>query len=1112
MSSLEYKTTAEIKVPEKLIDWIIGQDNGVNIIRKAASQRRNVLLMGQPGTGKSMLAQAMAELMPAEDLEDVLCYPNTMDENHPVIRVVKTYPKDEKQMVVKMDAPARMGHLKAKPDSAGEKGEKSEKTENKKMQDVGQGRLIVEQERMRARLSARSGISPGMMLIGLALIFILILSFSGWSLGEENKYLLPATVIALSFIIAAMIFSSQISRRAGFFESAETKLIVDNSGKKTAPFVDATGAKAGSLFGDVKHDPLQCIPQGECILYADGNVVPIEQIVDKYFIGEETGEKKIETPEFVLGGADEEYKIQKTRVLRVFKRRYTDDLIKVKTRSGCVARVTPNHPFAVLGDDGKIEYVEAGRVSPSLRVAIPEKIPENGCSKISLEMVRFVADVLADGAISSRRVDFKLKRDFKIKQIAEDINAIGYAPRIREYKGATIVSVNSAELVRKLELELGIRDQKTRTKLIPSEIFNSSPEVMDEFLAHILSLDGYINPQGQFEILSSNKRFLQQLRSLLFKRGMNAKYSTRKDTGYGRAKGKIQHRLRWNHFEWAKKYAELTFNPIHKKNLSEYLENCTFNKECFDDVMPLSYSKLEQIRFTAGVSKEKVHPDYWSVNTALPDPTRLTRGLLQKVVLRFKQMVPEDVRVEEISRLAFGEYAFDEIVSIEREPFEGFVYNLTTETGNYFVDFALTHNTGGLGTPAHLRVESGAIHRANKGVLFLDEVSSLGPKSQQELLTAMQDKKYPITGQSEMSSGAIVRTEPVPCDFVLVAAGNLIDMQNMHPALRSRIRGYGYEIYMEDSMPDNEENCRKLMQFVAQEVTKDGKIPHFERAAVDSIIDEARRKAGRKKRLTLKLRELGGIVRAAGDVAKEEGASFVTKQHVEKAKKLASTLEQQVSQQIIDLKKDYKVFNMSGYAVGKVNGLAVMGDGSSGLIMPIVSEVTPSSSKSEGKLIATGKLGEIAKEAVENVSAVIKKHIGRDVSMYDIHVQFLQTYEGVEGDSASISVAVAVISAMEGIPIDQSAAMTGSLSVRGEVLPVGGVTAKVEAAIEAGARKVLIPSANAGDVYLDADKRKKIEIVPVSTIVDVLEHALKEGDRKKKLVKEMKKAMHSLPY
>jgi Lon-like ATP-dependent protease len=634
-SELNYRNTGEIEVPQRLVDQVIGQDRAVNIIKKAAKQRRNILLMGSPGTGKSMLAQAMAELMPAEELEDVLIYPNLLDENMPLVRVVKTYPKERKL-----------------PKGAPE---------------IGEGRRIMEETRMK-RITGGGGFSPSLLMLVVLVLALLYLAFSGYVQGN-NEWVIAAAVLGLFIFGSAVVLASGVSRRVGGFENNEPKLIVDNSGKKAAPFVDATGAKAGALFGDVRHDPLQ---------------------------------------------------------------------------------------------------------------------------------------------------------------------------------------------------------------------------------------------------------------------------------------------------------------------------------------------------------------------------------------------------------------------------------------------------SGGLGTPAHLRVEAGAIHRSNKGVLFLDEVSSLGPRSQQELLTAMQEKKYPITGQSELSSGAIVKTEPVPADFVLVAAGNLIDIQKMHPALRSRIRGYGYEIYMDDTMPDNEENRDKLVRFVAQEVEKDGKIPHFTKDAVDEIIEEARKRAGRKKRLSLRFRDLGGLVRAAGDVAIEENAKLVDLKHVLKAKGVARTLEQQVSQQVIDVRKDYKVFMNRGYAVGKVNGLAVMGDGSSGIIMPIVAEVTPASSKSEGKLIATGKLGKIAKEAVENVSAIIKKHMGKDVSQYDMHVQFLQTYEGVEGDSASISIAVSVISAMEGVAVDQGTAMTGSLSVRGQVLPVGGITAKIEAAIEAGMKKVIIPKANEEDVYLGKDKTGKIEIVPVSNIIEVLEESLKESTRKDEIIKEMK--------
>jgi Lon-like ATP-dependent protease len=397
--------------------------------------------------------------------------------------------------------------------------------------------------------------------------------------------------------------------------------------------------------------------------------------------------------------------------------------------------------------------------------------------------------------------------------------------------------------------------------------------------------------------------------------------------------------------------------------------------------------------------------------------------------------------------------------------------------------------SGGLGTPAHLRVEPGLIHKSSGGVLFLDEIATLSMKSQQELLTAMQEKKYSITGQSEMSSGAMTRTEPVPCDFVLVAAGNYHDLEHVHPALRSRIRGYGYEVYMNLDMDDNSENRKRIVQFVAQEVRKDGKIPHFSKEAVEVILFESKRRAGRKGKLTLKLRDLGGLVRASGDLAKEKGHVLVSADDVYEARVTARTLEQQMMNKSLEQKKDYEVYKSTGQAVGRVNGLAVSGDGDAGMILPIEAEIAPAQSSSEGKLIATGKLGEIAKEAVQNVSALIKKLSGKDISKHDVHIQFLQTYEGVEGDSASVSVATAVISALEQIPVKQNLAMTGSLSVRGEVLPVGGVTSKVYAAVRAGFSEVIVPRANLADIVLSVKELNGIKIIPVSTLKEVLDNA-----------------------
>lgn len=423
--------------------------------------------------------------------------------------------------------------------------------------------------------------------------------------------------------------------------------------------------------------------------------------------------------------------------------------------------------------------------------------------------------------------------------------------------------------------------------------------------------------------------------------------------------------------------------------------------------------------------------------------------------------------------------------------------------------------SGGLETPPHERVEIGAIHKANGGVLFIDEINLLKIESQHSLLTALQERKFPIVGQSERSAGAMVKTEPVPADFVLVAAGNVDSIQTMHPALRSRIRGYGYELYVKTTMPDTYDNRMKLVRFVAQEVTKDKKIPHFEMPAVIEVIREAQRRAGRSGQLTLRLRELGGLVRVAGDVANSDGAPMVRAEHVVTAKRASRSLEQQIADRYIERRKEYRMFSTEGAAVGVVNGLAAINAQTgmaefSGIVLPIVAEVTPAQTRDGGVVVATGKLGEIAREAVQNVNALIKKYTGADISRYDIHIQFVGTSDGVEGDSASVSIATAVISALEGVPVDQSVAMTGSLSVRGTVLPVGGVTAKVEAAADAGIRRVLIPEDNMEDMVLESRYQGVIEVIPVRTLRDVLKYALVgQTPQKESLLERLSSMVHA---
>ena len=425
--------------------------------------------------------------------------------------------------------------------------------------------------------------------------------------------------------------------------------------------------------------------------------------------------------------------------------------------------------------------------------------------------------------------------------------------------------------------------------------------------------------------------------------------------------------------------------------------------------------------------------------------------------------------------------------------------------------------SGGMETPAHDRVEPGAIHRANGGVLFIDEINLLRLEEQQALLTAMQERAFPISGRSERSSGALTKSEPVPCDFILIAAGNLDAIQGMHPALRSRIRGYGYEVYVNSVMPDTAANRKRMIRFISQEVRRDTgtsrQIPHFDRSGVALILREAQRRSGRRGKLSLRLRELGGLVRIAGDMACEDGSTLTSAKHVLAARSIAKPLEQQVADRMIERRQEYSLIVNSGQRCGRVNGLAVLGADSglsdySGIMLPVEALVTPSQS-SGGKVFATGGLSDLAKESVTNVSAVIKKLTGKNVSDYDIHIQFVDTH-GVDGDSASITIATAVISALENIPIRQDLAMTGSLSVRGEVLPIGGVTAKIEAAARLGINTVVIPRANLQDVMLDSEWEGTIEVVPVDTLDEVMEHALVRGELKKSLVQRLSEVIDRL--
>ena len=236
------------------------------------------------------------------------------------------------------------------------------------------------------------------------------------------------------------------------------------------------------------------------------------------------------------------------------------------------------------------------------------------------------------------------------------------------------------------------------------------------------------------------------------------------------------------------------------------------------------------------------------------------------------------------------------LVSVDRKPFVMATGASETELlGDVRHDPYGGHK--GLGTPPYERVIPGSIHEAHQGVLFIDELPHLG-QMQRFILTAMQEKIFPISGRNPQSAGASVKVDAVPCDFVFVGACNIQDLPHIISPLRSRINGSGYEVLVETTMPDNEKNRSDYLQFIAQEVVLDGRIPHVSRAGVNEILKESRRRARKidneKGSLSMRLRDMGGLIRAAGDIAIDDGKELILGKHVKQALKRSRPVEEQI--------------------------------------------------------------------------------------------------------------------------------------------------------------------------------------------------------------------------
>lgn len=380
---------------------------------------------------------------------------------------------------------------------------------------------------------------------------------------------------------------------------------------------------------------------------------------------------------------------------------------------------------------------------------------------------------------------------------------------------------------------------------------------------------------------------------------------------------------------------------------------------------------------------------------------------------------------------------------------------------------------GPLGAAGIPQPKPGAVTKAHGGILFIDEIGELHHIQINKLLKVLEDRKvflesvyYSAEDESIPRHIHDIFQNGLPADFRLVGATTRLP-QDIPPAIRSRC----VEIFFRPLNPEE-------IGIIALNAAKKVNFP-LEDKAVEVI-----------KRYANNGRDAVNIVQIAAGVSQTNGQKTIYQKTIEWVVNTGQYVPR--PEKKIGLEPQ----------VGVVNGLAVYGPNMGTLIEV---EATAFSIKTgKGECIITGVIDEeemgsigrklrrksMAKVSVDNVLTNLRRFLDVDLTNFYIHVNF-PGGTPIDGPSAGIAIATAVYSALKSIPVDNKIAMTGELSIRGLVKPIGGVTAKIEAAKQAGATKVLIPKENYQELFANWEG---IKIIPVGKLSEVFKHAFCEED------------------
>lgn len=376
---------------------------------------------------------------------------------------------------------------------------------------------------------------------------------------------------------------------------------------------------------------------------------------------------------------------------------------------------------------------------------------------------------------------------------------------------------------------------------------------------------------------------------------------------------------------------------------------------------------------------------------------------------------------------------------------------------------------GAMGQAGIPQPKPGAVTKAHGGILFIDEIGELHPIQMNKLLKVLEDRKvflesayYNEENSNIPSHIHDIFQHGLPADFRLVGATTRTP-EEIPPAIRSRC----LEIFFRALTP---EEVLKIARNAVEKIKF-----QYEEDALNII-----------SRYAKNGREAVNVIQIAAGIATSEDREIIR----------ASDIEWVIHSSQITPRPEKKVPHVP--QVGLVNGLAVFGP-NMGALLEIEVTASPAKEKGKGSLNITGVVEEetmgaanrsirrksMAKGSLENVLTVLRR-MGVNPYDYDLHVNF-PGGTPIDGPSAGITMATAVYSAIKQIPVDNKLAMTGEISIHGRVKPVGGIVAKVEAAIQAGATRVIIPKENDQAIFREMSA---IDVLPVESLNEVFELAL----------------------